>query len=295
MRDTTFSVVNVLTPFIKFYNLFGLYVFDITSESFKILFFSCFITIINLFCGMNYIYVYFFREIIRYGRSKLFNVGIMIILALAISSSVLMLLLNIVTTYKLKKLIQAFIRYDAHVRKISNLNFRHQFIILSTFWILTCSCLLLRCSMTLASGYHNFLLNFYITVNFYLGSELAIMMLFLAAYRFRNIRISLDAFILKNESKSKIQFFSVLVNQSFEIVEIISECFGCQMIIVFLSTLLIGMFTVYAGFILAFNTATESANAVFNTYIYYTIFLHLSFIIVCFLNEKISQEVQNQL
>lgn len=121
------------------------------------------------------------------------------------------------------------------------------------------------------------------------------MMMILVAYRMRAIKAYLKnaSLINLNESDSKdlLKTVSILVHDLFKIIDLISKSFGIQMMIIFATITSVGMFAVFAGLQVTFNSVSMTSIRIYKTYKNYGFIGHGDLLIICFANSFIRREV----
>lgn len=289
------SILKVLKPIIMFYNFLGLFVINISSTPFKTSYFSVISLALNLAIGTYFLVLYSIRKFNDVKVSAVFEVGVLLVLYVGIVSSLLVVALNFITRNFQKRLLRALIKFDAIAEKMFDLQHRQQLLILSVFWIGKNTFLLIKLFYALKLSLSSFLLYAYYTISLYIASDLAVLVLFLAAHRFTRLRFHIENLYKEKNLliKSQRKHILILIVQTFDIVDLISKSFGIQVMIFFVTSLIVGMYTILTGFDIIFMRATFISITMFDTYKYYAIYNHLLFIVICVLSRKIVYEVSN--
>lgn len=290
------SVIKVLMPFFCVYKLFGRCAFDINSKDFNYSVFGVVAYIVNFLCGIYHIIFKMSYELGENESDFILEIGLNLTVNTGIIFSVVITLVNFATRNHLRKLLAAFVKYDALAKTILPVKHEKCFLAMITFWMLKSSSFLLV-SPGIPRSWSTYFLNFYLNLVFYLEYEIGVLMLILVAHRMRIIKQSIkeiqtsDPLRRDFETIGKLKIVSILLNQIFNIVELVSKCFGCQLMIFFISSSLVGMFTIFSGIQILLNSESIVSNRIFCVFKFFSVFDHVFLIFISYVIGFINQEV----
>lgn len=292
------SLIEVLSPFVKIYNFFGICMINVNAENFKLSRVAVVSLVLNILYGLNFMYYAFTISSIKIINFQVLGFGVKLILYVGVSSSLLTLLSNFLSRESFRKLLQAFIKFDSQAADLFELNHNRQFFILLMFWIVRTLYFMMRLTNEKLANIVNLT---YVTISFFIPNEVPVCLLFLGVYRLRLARMKLgnvSACYQSNHNsraKAKIKALKILLLQNFEVFEILSKTFGFQMMIFWTSSLFIGMFTIFTAFQMLFISSSVALSFVFHSYIQYAIYDHVLMLVICVLNSIVSKEVRLKL
>lgn len=290
------SVINILKPFFFLYNLFGVCDFKVNSKDFKISALGVVALIVNIIIGVFTTPFDTTVGINSNGPDTILVIGITVIKNVGLICSALIIILNFGRRNYLKKLLRAFIKFDILANTIFPPKHEKCFLIMIIFWIFKNSSFLMI-SSGLIKSLSVFCMNFYITTIIYMGYEMCMMMLLLVAHRIRSIKGSLiqiqtSADNRRENNQEKLKIILILLNQISDILDITSKYFGMQLMIFFVGSTFLGMFTIFTGLEILFHSESLVSTIVFRRHKYYFLFNHLFLVLLCFVNSFINQETE---
>ena len=293
------SILDVLSPFVYFHNLCGICIINHRSKNFKVSKFAVGTFVVNFIVGCKCIGITSSIGIINTRDIEVLGYGVTIMIITAVASAFISVLLNVFVRNHLRNLFRALMTHDAHAKSIYTFNHRSQFLILLIMWTMKHAYLFTKSLKAAQNSFRPIIINIYISISMNIGStELCYMILILVAIRVHSLSNSLKEIDISKKNcddyniKARLKTVLILLNQIFSIVELMSKCFGLQMMVFYLSAALVGMFTVFTGLENIFNKGSYSTYMVFDFYKDYTLYNHVSLIIVCAINSFINQQVR---
>lgn len=284
------SFIEVLSPFIKFYNFLGITSINLYDHG---KFGTSRLALVS--CGVNLLFgCYFVHGTVTssYEARGFFNLvgfGMLFIFNMAVIMAFLIVMTNLATRSFLQRLLQTFVKFDDLSKPIMSYKHSQQFIVLSSFWIVSNVFLF---SISIEVGLRRLAdmpVNVYLLIGSVYACELPFTLLFLVAWRLRGLRQALSA---SEFSQAKFKKFACSLDQIFEIIELISRSFGIQMAMFLMSVLCIGMFTVFLKFeMVMLAIADPLTEILYNIYIKYASYGHLMVVLLCFINGSITRDV----